>query len=544
MNAPETVATGHPRALQLLERIEARGLDAPDDPLGFETRLAEDNGWTLGYAIAVAAEYRRFLVLTQLAKHPVSPSRDVDQAWHLHLTRTVHYAAFCDAVFGRFLHHEPARAGDGEVQRHREMHDYTRTVYRRGFGAAPPEAIWPTPGKPLPPDPVDVPRWTVPALLRPGSRLGWASVVAAWLASFVLGPLLGGSAGVFLVEALVMLGVTGWVVLKPGDVVSTRHRRDVLEPYEVAWFAGAAPRMAMTAIVALLERGILRQPVDAQDTALPRHALAVDRGATAPARHPVEAACLRAATDAGLLFADACRAVKPLADACERRLAAARLIADRGTMPRGRARALLLFTLWLAVCFARCRAAFAGGQFGELVIVAALSLVDVSMLLHLARRPTRVAARAEQSLRDMRLRHGQFKAVSPVGDALALGVALAGAAAFAGDLRFAGLDGPFGALGPPARLMARKKAQEHGSGDGNDSGFGSMFGGLFDASCGGGGSSCGGGAAAVDAGGAGWSAGDVGGGGDAGGSSCSAGSSCGSSCSGGSSCGGGGGSSD
>src|SRR5438067_1369857 len=139
MNAPEPVGSGHPRAIQLLERIEAHGFDAPDDPLGFETRLAGDNGWTLGHARAVVAEYRRFLVLAQLAKDPVSPSQDVDQAWHLHLTRTAHYAAFCEALFGRFLHHEPGRADGGDAQRHRQMYEYTRKVYRRGFGAAPPE---------------------------------------------------------------------------------------------------------------------------------------------------------------------------------------------------------------------------------------------------------------------------------------------------------------------------------------------------------------------------------------------------------------------
>ena len=36
--------------------------------------------------------------------------------------------------------------------------------------------------------------------------------------------------------------------------------RDRLDPYEAAWLSGGAERMAMTAIVALTERGVLLPP--------------------------------------------------------------------------------------------------------------------------------------------------------------------------------------------------------------------------------------------------------------------------------------------
>jgi hypothetical protein len=35
------------------------------------------------------------------------PSVLVDDMWHKFLLHTRDYAAFCDAAFGRFLHHEP-----------------------------------------------------------------------------------------------------------------------------------------------------------------------------------------------------------------------------------------------------------------------------------------------------------------------------------------------------------------------------------------------------------------------------------------------------
>jgi uncharacterized protein (TIGR04222 family) len=566
--APAPRRERRPTPAELLARLEAFGLSPADEPLAFETRLADDQGWTLGHALAVTAEYRRFLVLTQLAGQPVSPAPDVDEAWHLHLTRTAHYEQFCRAVFGRFLHHEPAGAAAGEVRRHRDMYEATRDAYRDAFGAEPPEAVWPRPGRLLPPDPAPAPRWTVPEALRPGRRLAWACIAAALVlcllpgAARLLSPLMGPSVDVFLLEAVLAAALLVWVMSRTTASVREPHRRDTLEPYEAAWFAGGAARMAMTAIAALVERGVLRQPADGDRVGLPRHALAVDRGSAAPPRHPVEAACLRAASDAGLLFADACTSVRFLADASERRLAAAGLVAARGTMPLARARALALFTLWLAVCFERCRQAFLEtGHGGELVVTLGIAIATAWLVSRLARRPTRVAARAALSLKSLGGRFGRSgtaKAASGAlplaGEGLAMAVALAGTAAFAGDLRFAGLDDRFGALGLPARRLTRKKLDDEdggGSGFGAPSGLGSAFGGALGASCGTPGSAdCGSGASGdgVDRGAASWDgpgAVDLGGGSnDGGGSSCSGGSSCGSSCSSGSSCGGGGGSSD
>lgn len=41
------------------------------------------------------------------------PSRAVDEAWHGFILCTVAYAEFCDAAYGRFLHHYPEGAGGG-----------------------------------------------------------------------------------------------------------------------------------------------------------------------------------------------------------------------------------------------------------------------------------------------------------------------------------------------------------------------------------------------------------------------------------------------
>ena len=41
------------------------------------------------------------------------PSHAVDEAWHGFILCTARYAAFCDAAYGRFLHHHPEGSGSG-----------------------------------------------------------------------------------------------------------------------------------------------------------------------------------------------------------------------------------------------------------------------------------------------------------------------------------------------------------------------------------------------------------------------------------------------
>jgi hypothetical protein len=41
------------------------------------------------------------------------PSRAVDKAWHGFILCTARYATFCEAAYGRFLHHHPEGSGSG-----------------------------------------------------------------------------------------------------------------------------------------------------------------------------------------------------------------------------------------------------------------------------------------------------------------------------------------------------------------------------------------------------------------------------------------------
>jgi hypothetical protein len=138
MNAP-----GHdPRWL----RIQQHPLDDPDAELPFTRRLARENRWPLHFAVRVVNEYRRFCYLAIAAGHTVTPSDEVDQAWHLHLLYTRDYwDDFCPNVLGTPLHHGPTRGGKSEGLRYDEQYRMTLDSYARIFGEQAPRDIWPPP---------------------------------------------------------------------------------------------------------------------------------------------------------------------------------------------------------------------------------------------------------------------------------------------------------------------------------------------------------------------------------------------------------------
>ena len=119
-------------------------LDDPASQLQFSARLARENGWTIDYTLRVMEEYKRFLLLAMLADHVVSPSEQVDQAWHLHLTYTESYwCGLCENTLGRPLHHGPTKGGRPEAMKYRELYERTKASYLHYFQQQPPSDIWP-----------------------------------------------------------------------------------------------------------------------------------------------------------------------------------------------------------------------------------------------------------------------------------------------------------------------------------------------------------------------------------------------------------------
>lgn len=75
---------------------------------------------------------------------PLAPSELVDIGWHAFILHTHDYAAFCDQVAGRFLHHIPTEPGtDGDVARATLVHTVT-AIKRAGFVVD--TDLWPAAG--------------------------------------------------------------------------------------------------------------------------------------------------------------------------------------------------------------------------------------------------------------------------------------------------------------------------------------------------------------------------------------------------------------
>jgi hypothetical protein len=69
-------------------------------------RLMDEEGWGQEEANEAFEDTKRFLYLCSL-KRELAPTERIDKGWHAFILYTKDYAAFCDAFFGRFIHHQP-----------------------------------------------------------------------------------------------------------------------------------------------------------------------------------------------------------------------------------------------------------------------------------------------------------------------------------------------------------------------------------------------------------------------------------------------------
>lgn len=115
-----------------------------DCDLSFSTRLMRENQWTQVYADRVVHEYKRFAYLASVSDAPVTPSDQVDQAWHLHLIYTRNYWGAFTEILGKPLHHGPTNGGKIEADKYADQYQFTLDRYNEEFGEEPPSDIWPT----------------------------------------------------------------------------------------------------------------------------------------------------------------------------------------------------------------------------------------------------------------------------------------------------------------------------------------------------------------------------------------------------------------
>jgi hypothetical protein len=125
-------------------KIESFELDDPNASMTFTERLSRENGWDLSFALRCTEEYKKFIFLTCIASHPLTPSDQVDQVWHLHLLYTESYwTDFCQHTLGRPIHHGPTKGGKQEQDKFTDWYAKTKALYQHKFHKEPPEDIWP-----------------------------------------------------------------------------------------------------------------------------------------------------------------------------------------------------------------------------------------------------------------------------------------------------------------------------------------------------------------------------------------------------------------
>ncbi len=129
---------------ELYQRLQTFSLDEPNAKYSFSKRLARENGWTVEYTQQAIAEYKKFAFLAVVAEHPVTPSEQVDQVWHLHLAYTRSYwDKFCPNILQKPLHHSPTQGGSSEGKKFNDWYNKTLESYTQLFGEFPPVEIWP-----------------------------------------------------------------------------------------------------------------------------------------------------------------------------------------------------------------------------------------------------------------------------------------------------------------------------------------------------------------------------------------------------------------
>lgn len=268
----------------LWKRIENFDFDDGQPVLSFTQRLARENGWSIYFTRRVLDEYKRFAYLAMVSGHPVTPSEQVDQAWHLHLVYTRSYwEDFCGQVLGRPLHHGPTNGGSTEQGKYREWYERTKSSYVRHFGVEPPGDVWPDSdtrfGTDLRCRRVNIDQnWVVPKASRLAALMTVAVILLALFATRSGHPApdlrnFESVAGLILPNPLelpgpefLLLYVVGFIVAVLMALIVRIRMSEVedesfpsepnLDPYEIAYLAGGDTAAVNAAYASVANRGV------------------------------------------------------------------------------------------------------------------------------------------------------------------------------------------------------------------------------------------------------------------------------------------------
>ena len=129
---------------KLWEQLKRFEVGDPSAEFNYVDRLARENGWSMEFSLRVFEEYKKFIYLICISDHPLTPSDQVDQAWHLHLLYTESYwHDMCEDLLGAKIQHGPTKGGDSEKNKYNDWYAKTKALYAEMFDQEPPLDIWP-----------------------------------------------------------------------------------------------------------------------------------------------------------------------------------------------------------------------------------------------------------------------------------------------------------------------------------------------------------------------------------------------------------------
>ncbi len=128
----------------LWTKISSFRLDDENSSFKFSERLSRENGWTISFSKKAIEEYKKFIFLSCITNEGVTPSDQVDQVWHLHLTFTKSYwIDFCKNTLSKEIHHNPTKGGNIEEKKFDDFYTSTLILYKEKFKIDPTNSIWP-----------------------------------------------------------------------------------------------------------------------------------------------------------------------------------------------------------------------------------------------------------------------------------------------------------------------------------------------------------------------------------------------------------------
>lgn len=400
---------------ELLERLEQFAIDANGVKLTFADRLARENGWSRPFARRVVEEYKRFVFMAMVAGHAVTPSDEVDEAWHLHLTYTRSYwNDLCRGVLGKPLHHIPTRGGPSERARHIEQYERTLATYQEFFGHSPPADIWPPTEVRFAENShhVRVNRsdvWVIPKPRWPRHLVKGRSLFVGAIA----GPLLIGAANPFDLagpQFLVVFGVVSIVAVLAAYVMRQFLRDNMpiddqkpLSPYEIACLGGGVPGVLRACLATLVVDSRL-QLVPGEKTSSFKA-----NGPAFKGDHDIERIMLRQAShENGATAAELLDAARPAAEEIQSSLRGRRLMESNESFAAARWAPFALLSL---VCLVGLVKVFVGIQRDKPIVILIVMLFGLALaMVYFCRLPLRTR-RGEELLSQLKGQHDRLKSL-------------------------------------------------------------------------------------------------------------------------------------